>query len=71
VRLSVIPNTADTPPLGESNFGPIRDVYGARLHNDTATGSYFDMPLKDNLWRIVGTKWVVKMDAIAGRRMDR
>jgi len=36
------------PPFGESNFGPIRDIYGARLHNDTATGSYFDMPQEDN-----------------------
>jgi len=26
---------------------------------------------KITLWRIIGTKWVVKMDAIAGRRMDR
>jgi len=26
---------------------------------------------KITLWRIVGTKWVVNMDAIAGRRVDR
>jgi len=46
------------PPLGESDFGPIRDVCGARLHDDTATGSCFDMPLEDNimedLWNKMG-----------------
>jgi len=61
VSLSVIRDAADTPPVGESNFGPIRDVHGARLHNNTATGSYFVRLKKITLWRIVGTKWVVKM----------
>jgi len=26
---------------------------------------------KITLWRIVGTKWVINVDVIAGRRMDR
>jgi len=71
VRLYVVHNAADTLPLVNPILGPIRDVYGARLHNDTATGTYFVCLRKITLWRIVGAKWVVKKDAITGRRMDR
>ena len=42
------PQCSRCPVLGESNFGPIRDVCGARLHDDIATGSCFDMPQEDN-----------------------
>jgi len=45
VNLSMQPTPV---PLMKMNLGPIQDVCGARLHNNTATGSHFDVPQEDN-----------------------
>jgi len=71
VRLSVVRNTAETLPLAN----PILVQSETSMVQGSITIQQPGLTLichwKMSLWRIVGTKWVVKMDAIAGRRMDR
>jgi len=54
VRPSVVRNTADTLPLAN----PI--LVKTEVQNDTATGSYCDMPQEANVLEWWRTKWVVK-----------
>jgi len=71
VRLSVVRNTADTLPL----VNPILFQSETSVVQGFITIQQPGLTLichrKITLWRIVGTKWVVNRDAIAGRRTDR
>jgi len=71
VRLSVVRNAADTLPLAN----PILVQSETSMVQGSITIQQPGVTLichrKITLWRIVGTKWVVNRDAIAGRRTDR
>jgi len=71
VRLSVVHNTADTLPLAN----PVLVQSETSMVQGSITIQQPGLTLichrKITLWRIVRTKWVVNMDAIAGRRTDR
>jgi len=71
VHLSVVRNTADTLPLAN----PILVQSETSMVQGSITMQQPGLTLichrKITLWRIVGTKWVVNMDAIAGTRTDR
>jgi len=71
VCLSVVRNAADTLPLAN----PILVQSKMSMVQGSITIQQLGLTLichrKITLWRIVGTKWVIKMDAIAGRRTDR
>jgi len=71
VRLSVIRNAADTLPL--ANLILVQSETSVVQGSITIQqpGLALTCHWKTTLWRIAGTKWVVKMDAMAGRRTDR
>ena len=71
MHLSVVHNTANTLPLAN----PILVQSETSIVQGSITIQQPGLTLichrKITLWRILGTKWVGKRDAIAGRRMDR
>jgi len=71
VRLPVVRNAANTLPLAN----PILVQSETPMVQGSITIQQPGLTLichrKITLWRIVRTKWVVNMDAIAGRRTDR
>jgi len=71
VRLCVVRNSANTLPL--ANLILVQSETSVVQGSITIQqpGLSLICHWKITLWRIVGTKWVVKRDAIAGRRTDR
>jgi len=71
VHLSVVRNTADTLPLANPNLVQSETSMVQGSITMQQPGLTLICHRKITLWRIVGTKWVINVDVIAGRRMDR